>query len=102
MSQPVCWVLLPVQRLERDFPFFPAAVLRLVVARLRRGGCGRPCRLRGGAPRLVAALARAAVLSALKVLEVFHHEDVLGPLLPGLLVVPLLQDQVPFEEHLMA
>src|SRR5262249_22487297 len=102
MSQPVYWVLLPGKRLERDLPFLPAAVLwlRLIVVRCRPGGRGRPRRLCRGTPRLEAAL--AAVLPRFQILEVVHHENVLGPLLAGLLVVPLLQDQVAFEKHLMA
>src|SRR5437879_5238139 len=103
MSQPVCWVSMPVKRLERDLAFFPAVLrFRLLIVRSRRGGRGRPRRLGRGTSRLItAALGRAAVLPRFQVLEVIHHQNVLGALAAAVFVVPLFEDQVPFEEHLM-
>src|SRR5262249_45508797 len=105
MSCPVSVGAAFVQRLKRNITLavtLPGVhVRRFVVAAARRGGGGATCRS-VGALGTTAAFAGAAVATRFEELEVVHNNHMFGPLLPALLVVPLLQDQVPFEKHLMA
>src|SRR5207237_485313 len=93
---------------ERDFVFLaaPGRVIRLVeLLAADRGGRRRsvgscPGRSWARRPHAATRTATLAVLTPLQELEVVHHHQQFGALL-SVLVGPLIQPQVPLDEHLV-